>query len=483
MSAPALVEIPSGSCFVGGTWLAVSGESLIEVIDPATEAVIARVPEASQATIAAAFAAARDVQPSWSAMAPEARGAVLDRLAEQIELHGEQLARLASSEIGMPIRDSRAGQVRFPVAVLKVYADLARDYPWEERDASGTTLRREAAGVVLAITPWNFPVHQIIAKIAPALVAGCTVVLKPSELTPMNALFIAELARRAGLPAGAFNVVTGTGPLAGQALLTSGAFDVVSFTGSLAVGRHVGATAGAAIVRATLELGGKSPALVAPDADLDIAVATTVRNCFVNAGQKCNAPTRLLVPEDQRQAAVEIALRTAREYVIGDPQDDDTTMGPVSSAAARDRIRGFVQRARDAGATVHDTASSLPSRGYFVSPTVITDVAQSSEVVQEEVFGPVLVIQGYTSLDEAVGLANDSPYGLSAEVWSADVGTVRALARTIRAGQVRVNGVRTPMPPVSPFGGMKNSGIGRELGPLGLEEFVEVKAILGDPQS
>jgi len=212
-------------------------------------------------------------------------------------------------------------------------------------------------------------------------------------------------------------------------------------------------------------------------------VATTVRNCFVNAGQKCNAPTRLLVPEDQRQAAVEIALRTAREYVIGDPQDDDTTMGPVSSAAARDRIRGFVQRARDAGSTVHDTASSLPSRGYFVSPTVITDVAQSSEIVQEEVFGPVLVIQGYTSLDEAVGLANDSPYGLSAEVWSADVGTVRTLARTIRAGQVRVNGVRTPMPPVSPFGGMKNSGIGRELGPLGLEEFVEVKAILGDPQS
>lgn len=481
MSADSPFDIPSGVVFVDGAFVPVAS-GLIDVHDPSTGDVIGQVPEADDATVTAAFAAARRALLAWSATEPHHRAGLLEALAAQIDENAEALARLASREIGMPIRESRAGQARFPAEVLRVYARLARDHVWEWRDESGTTVRHEPAGVVLAITPWNFPVHQVIAKVAPALAAGCTVVLKPSEVTPLNALVLAELGRRAGLPAGVLNVVTGTGAGAGEALLVSGAYDVVSFTGSVRVGRHVGAVAGDSVARATLELGGKSPAVVAPDADFETAVATTIRNVYVNAGQKCNAPTRLLVPEGRREEAVAIAIRTAGEYVLGDPQDDATTMGPLSSSAQRERVSGFLDRARASGARVLEADVVVPETGFYLRPAIVTDVEQSDEIVQQEVFGPVVVVQGYTDLDHAVDLANGTEFGLSAEVWSADPATVHALARRIEAGQVRVNGVRTPMPPVSPFGGRKKSGLGRELGPAGLEEFLELKAILGDPE-
>lgn len=474
------VTFPSGVAFVGGEWMQDSGY-VIDVLDPSTETVLGHVTEASPDVVDAAFSAARQALPGWSSTPPEERARLLDSLAVQIDEHGEALARLASSEIGTPIREARGGQARFPAEVLRLYARITREYAWEYRDESGSTIRREAAGVVLAITPWNFPVHQIIAKVAPALAAGCTIVLKPSEVTPLNALFLAELCRRIGLPAGVFNVVTGTGAVTGEAMLTSGRYDVVSFTGSVKVGRHIGAIAGGSVVRATLELGGKSPAVVAPDADFELAVATTVRNCFVNAGQKCNAPTRLLVPADRREEAVQIALRTAEEFILGDPLDEKTTMGPLSSAGQRERVHGFLDRARSAGARVLEADVVVPTVGYYTRPAIVTDVAQDSEIVQEEVFGPVLVVQGYDTLDDAIRLANDTMFGLSAEIWSGDNNTAAHLAREIVAGQVRVNGVRTPMPPVSPFGGRKQSGLGRELGPYALDEFIELKAILGDP--
>src|SRR5690606_16044499 len=296
-----------------------------------------------------------------------------------------------------------------------------------------------------------------------------------------NALFLAALCDRIGLPPGVVNVLPGTGAVTGEALVQSRAYDLVSFTGPLTVGRRIGAIAGERIVRATLELGGKSPAVVLDDADLETAVRTTVTNCFTNAGQKCNAPTRLLVPERRRDEAVEIAVAAAESYVLGDPLDESTTMGPLVSQAQRHKVLGYLERT--AGRVVTGGAADGFDRGFFIRPAVITDVPEDDPAVREEIFGPVLVVLGHHGEDDAVRMANDTEYGLSAEVWSADPQRARRVARRIKAGQVRVNGVRTPRPPVSPFGGYKCSGLGREMGPFALEEFLEIKAILGDPEA
>ncbi|WP_200951241.1 aldehyde dehydrogenase family protein [Nocardioides sp. Root140] len=473
------LTIPQDAVFIGGQWEKVPGES-IAVVNPANGAVMGRVPNADAETGARAMAAARTALDDWSARPPAERADFLDALADALEAHGEQLARLASSEIGMPLAESRAVQASLPAKVLRSTAEIARTFAFESRDASGSTITREAVGVVLGITPWNFPVHQIIAKLAPALAAGCTLVLKPAELTPLNAVFIARLCEEVSLPPGVVNLVTGTGAETGEALVRGGGYDLVSFTGSLKIGRHIGAVAGEQVVRATLELGGKSPAVVLDDADLEAAVRTTVKNCFTNAGQKCNAPTRLLVPEARRAEAVAIATEAANAYVLGDPLEDGTTMGPLASPVQRDKVLGFLEAARAEGATVNG-GDLVDPNGLFVRPAIVTDVAEDATVVREEVFGPVLVVLGHSGEDDAVRLANDSEYGLSAEVWSGDEARAARLARRIKAGQVRVNGVRTPPLPISPFGGYKRSGLGREMGPFALEEFLEVKAILGDP--
>lgn len=475
------VTIPDGSVFLGGGFVAVD-DPRIDVAEPATGRVIGTVPDASPATVAQALADSREALRTWSRTSPSVRADLLDRIADELERHGDTLAELCTREIGMPIRESRPVNVDLPAKVLRSTAAIARDLAWDTRDASGSSVVREPVGVVLAVTPWNFPVHQIVAKLAPALAAGCTVVLKPAELTPLNALFLAEVCARAGLPAGVFDVVTGAGPTTGEALLQHDGWDMVSFTGSLAVGRHIGAVAGERIKRATLELGGKSPAVVLDDADLDAAVRTTVKNCMTNAGQKCNAPTRLLVPRGRLADAVRIAVDAADAYVLGDPLDPTTTMGPLVSETQRDRVLGHVHAARAAGATIATGGAPVDGTGWFFRPTIVTDVAEDATIVREEVFGPVLVVQGHDGDDDAVRMANDTRYGLSSEVWSGDDARARAAARRIRAGQVRVNGVRTPPLPVSPFGGYGESGLGREMGPFAVEEYLEVKAILGDPE-
>ncbi|GAB93710.1 putative aldehyde dehydrogenase [Gordonia rhizosphera NBRC 16068] len=469
--------VPDNSLFIGGRWIAPTDRETVPVVNPATGATIGSIVDGEQSDVDAAFAAARDALPGWSATSPGNRADLLDSLADTIHDHADELAVLASTEIGMPIAESRAGQAALPEAVLRSTADIARSMKWEYLDASGSTVIREPVGVVLGITPWNFPVHQIVAKLAPALAAGCTIVLKPAELTPLNALFLAGLCATAGIPSGVVNVVTGRGSTTGEKLVRSTDYDLVSFTGSLAVGRHIGSVAGDRVVRATLELGGKSPAVVADDADLEIAVRTTVKNCFTNAGQKCNAPTRLIVPEIDRARATEIAVSAARDYVLGDPLDAATTMGPLASPAQRDKVLGYVAGARSRGATV---SGGEPLHGLFVRPAIITDVAEDDPVARDEIFGPVLVILGHRGDADAMRIANDTPYGLSAEVWSSDVVRASNLARQIKAGQIRINGVRTPQPPIAPFGGYKASGLGRELGPFALDEYLEVKAVLGN---
>lgn len=476
------IVVPDRSVFVGGAFRAVPDEAPLQVEDPSTGRVVGTVVDASPALVADVLADSLEARPTWADTPPSVRADLLDRIADELDRHGDALAELCTREIGMPIRESRAVNVDLPVKVLRSTADIARSFAWDTRDASGSSIVREPVGVVLAITPWNFPVHQIVAKLAPALAAGCTVVLKPAELTPLNALFLAEVCARAGLPAGVFDVVTGTGATTGAALVDSEDWDMVSFTGSLAVGRRIGAVAGGRIKRATLELGGKSPAVVLDDADLDTAVRTTVRNCMTNAGQKCNAPTRLLVPADRLADAVRVAVDAADAYALGAPLDPATTMGPLVSEQQRARVLGHVDAARAAGATIATGGTAVDGDGWFLRPTIVTDVAEDAAIVRDEVFGPVLVVQGHDGDDDAVRMANDTRYGLSSEVWSADPDRARAAARRIRAGQVRVNGVRTPPLPVSPFGGYGESGLGREMGPFALEEYLEVKAVLGDPE-
>ncbi|MBY4575642.1 aldehyde dehydrogenase [Gordonia paraffinivorans] len=467
------------SLFIDGEWVTPADRERIPVLNPATEEVIGSIVDADASDAAAAFAAARKALPGWRALPVGERAAYLDALADAFRDRGEELARLATAEIGMPLAESRGVQAALPEQVLRSTAQAARDLAWEYQDASGSTVIREPVGVVLGITPWNFPVHQLVAKLAPALAAGCTIVLKPAELTPLNALFLADLCAAIGLPPGVVNLVTGRGSTTGETLVQSEAYDLVSFTGSLGIGRHIGEVAGRRIVRATLELGGKSPAVVMSDADLAAAVQTTVKNCFTNAGQKCNAPTRLIVPEARREEAMQIAAAAAASYRLGDPLDDDTTMGPLASEVQREKVLSYVAGARARGARVHGGGAAGFDRGYFVEPAIITDVAESDPVVQEEIFGPVLVLLGHHGEDDAIRLANDSPYGLSAEVWTADPAAARRLAEGIQAGQVRINGVRSPNPPIAPFGGYKASGLGRELGSFGLEEYLEVKAVLG----
>jgi aldehyde dehydrogenase (NAD+) len=400
------------------------------------------------------------------------RGAALDRLHTALAARAGDIARTVGLELGTPLKVARNVQTGLPLTVLRGYADTAAK-PADEETIGNSLVLHEPVGVVGAITPWNYPLHQIVAKVAAALAAGCTVVLKPSELTPLVAYLLIDAADEAGLPPGVLNLVPGTGPVVGAAIAGHAGVDMVSFTGSTATGRAVAHAAADRIARVALELGGKSANVILDDADLTRAVKIGVGNAFLNSGQTCTAWTRMLVHREVYDEAVSLAGAAAAAYRTGDPFDEATRLGPLVSAAQRDRVRGFIARA-DARLVAGGPDAPVPERGYFVAPTVFADVDPDSELAQEEIFGPVLSIIPFTDDDDAVRIANHSRYGLAGGVWGSDERAL-AVARRMRTGAVDVNG--GAFNPLAPFGGYKQSGIGRELGSYGLAEFQQVKAI------
>ncbi len=466
-------------CLIDGQWSTPPGP-VVEVIDPFTETIIGQVADAGAELVDSAVRSAQAAHRLWCRTDVDERAAVLERTADLLERDGETIAAVVTREMGMPISLARATQAELPAAVLRATARAARTLDWNT-DIDGATLLRRGSGVVGAITPWNMPVHQIVAKVSAALAAGSTVVLKASEMTPYDAEMLAGLFLEAGLPAGAFNLVTGVGPTTGAALAGHDTLAHMSFTGSVTAGRAVAALAGQALTRCTLELGGKSPAVILPDADLDTAIPSAIASGLVNSGQACNAPTRLLVPQSLVAEVTDLIRAAVAEHTLGDPTDPTTKQGPLASARQRDRVLDYVAGAVDAGGELL-TGTGKPydgsATGFFVEPTVITGLDENARAVREEIFGPVIALQTYTDIDDAVRIANDSAYGLSAEVWSGDTDRARAVANHLDVGQVKINGVRTRTRPAVPFGGVKNSGYGRELGALGIEEFTDVTAVM-----
>ncbi|MEU2789717.1 aldehyde dehydrogenase family protein [Streptomyces sp. NPDC007100] len=463
--------------YIDGSWRPAAGPDAIDVVNPADERVIATVPAGTAQDVDAAVRAARAALPAWARTAPAERAARLAALRDQLAAHAEEVAATVTAELGAPLAFSKAVHAGVPVAVAGSYAELAASYTFEEKIGNSTVLH-EPVGVVGAITPWNYPLHQIVAKVAPALAAGCTVVLKPAEDTPLVAQLFAECVAAAGLPPGVFNLVTGLGPVAGQALAGHPDVDLVSFTGSTAVGRKIGAIAGGAVKRCALELGGKSANVVLPSGDLGRAVGVGIANVMANSGQTCSAWTRMLVPADRYGEALELAAAAVAKYVPGDPLDGASRLGPVVSAAQRDRVRGYIERGVAEGARVVAGGPDAPEgreRGYYVRPTLFADVTPGMAIAQEEIFGPVVAVLPYADEDEAVRIANGTVYGLAGAVWAAGTDEAVAFARRLDTGQVDINGGR--FNPLAPFGGYKQSGFGRELGRHGLSEYLQTKSL------
>ncbi len=463
------------SFFIDGSWVPAFGRAPIPVINPETEEPIGSVPAGTAEDVDAAVAAARAAFASWAATPVPDRAALLSATADALEARKDEIARLISTEMGTPYSFSQFVQAGNPVLVLRTYVDLLETYSFEEQVANSLVVR-EPIGVVAAITPWNYPLHQVVAKVAAALAAGCTVVLKPSEVAPLSAFVLAEVFAAVGLPAGVFNLVTGVGAVVGEALAAHPDVDMVSFTGSTAAGRRVSEVAAATVKKVSLELGGKSAFVVLDDADFEQAVKVGLSMCFINGGQTCTAWTRLLVPADRQAEVVELARAGTAKYTVGGPFEEGTRIGPLANAGQLKKVRAYIEQAVADGATlVTGGAEPVRETGYFVAPTVFADVRPGSALEQEEVFGPVLAIVPYSDEDEAVAIANGTPYGLSGGVFSGDQDRAVALARRLRTGMVDINGGR--FNPLAPFCGYKQSGNGRELGVFGLEEFLEIKSL------
>jgi aldehyde dehydrogenase (NAD+) len=466
-----------GDQYIGGEWRPSIGREPIQVLNPATEEVIATVPAGTAEDVDAAVAAARAVARAWGATTPEERLVPLTRLRDGLAAHQAEIAETVVAELGAPIGFATSVQAGLPLAVAQSYLDILAGYEFTEK-VGNSVVYAEPAGVVAAITPWNYPLHQVVAKVFPALAAGCTVVLKPAEDTPLVARLFARLVDQAGFPAGVFNLVTGVGTVAGAALAEHPGVDLVSFTGSTAVGRRIAEAAGRGVRRVALELGGKSANVVLPGADLGRAVGVNVANVMSNSGQTCTAWTRLLVHQDQYEEAVAIAVQATASYVPGDPTDAETRIGPVVNAKQRERVRGYIETAVREGARIAVGGAEAPeglATGYYVRPTILADVTPQMTVAQEEIFGPVLSILAYRDEADALEIANDTEYGLAGGVWAADNETAVAFARGMDTGQIHINGGR--FNPVAPFGGYKRSGVGRELGRHGLEEFLQPKSL------
>lgn len=462
--------------FINGNWRTPAGPGLIDVESASTQETIGRVPEASPDDIDAAAEAASCAFETWSQTTPQERADWLDKIAAELELRTSDIAKTIAQEVGSPLSMATSIQAGLPVMVTKSYAQLARTYHFEETIGNSLILR-EPAGIVGAITPWNYPLHQIMAKVAPALAAGCTIILKPSELAPLNAFLLAEVCESIGLPPGVVNIVSGYGAVVGEAITTHPLVDLVSFTGSLRAGRRVMSLAADTIKKVTLELGGKSANVILEDAPLEKAVGIGVKNAMLNSGQTCSAWTRMIVPRAKQDEVIDIAVKTLGSLKVGDPLDASSRLGPLISGPQRARVESYVQTGKREGARLV-AGGGRPAefaRGYYVQPTLFADVQSQMTIAQEEIFGPVLSILPYDSENEAISIANDTIYGLAGGVWSADPDRAMQVARRVRAGQVDINGGRYN--PLAPFGGYKQSGVGRELGKYGLEEYFQVKAL------
>ncbi|MCW2717942.1 MAG: aldehyde dehydrogenase [Pseudonocardiales bacterium] len=449
------------------------GGEHIDVVDPATGRVVAAVPAGSAADVDRAVTAARSAFETWSTTPVVERAAVVKRISEGLKARGAEIAAAVTSEMGSPITFSRSVQAGLPVFTSGGVAGLAESFPWTE-EIGNSLVVREPVGVVGAITPWNYPLHQIVAKIAPALLAGCTVVLKPSEVAPLSAGILAEITAGAGLPAGAFNIVYGTGPVVGEAIAGHPDVDMVSFTGSTNAGKRVSVVASETVKRVALELGGKSANVILDDADLTKAVKVGLGNAWINGGQTCTAWTRMLVPASRHDEIVEMVAAAAARYTVGDPTQESTRIGPMSSVTQQGRVNGYIERGAADGATVAFSGEAVDGPGAYVRPTIFANVEPDAVIAQEEIFGPVLSVIPYADEEQAVAIANSTMYGLAGAVFG-EPDHALAVAKRLRTGQVDVNG--GAFNPMAPFGGYKQSGNGRELGRFGLEEFLEIKSI------
>jgi acyl-CoA reductase-like NAD-dependent aldehyde dehydrogenase len=463
------------SHYISGTWHKAQNPAVLEVHDSTTEEVMATVPQGTAEEAAQAVMAARAAFPSWSALSVEERCIYIDKIVAGLKARTDEMGTAIAREVGMPIKLAKMIQVGGPIFNWGNAAKVARAFHWEEKVGNSLVVR-EPIGVVGCITPWNFPLNQITLKVAPALAAGCTVVLKPSEIAPVNAMILTEIIHAAGLPAGVFNLVNGLGPVVGEVLATHPEVDMVSFTGSTRAGKRVAELAAATVKRVTLELGGKSASVILPDADLAAAVKGTIGACLLNSGQTCSAHTRMLVPAKRYNEVKTLVQAAIAKFTLGASLDENTRLGPLVSAAQRDRVLGFIRQGLEEGAELVAGGPDKPdfAHGYFVQPTVLR-VQPNDTLAREEIFGPVLVILIYEDEEEAIRIANDTIYGLGGGVWSVDLDHAVAVARQIRTGQVDINGA--PFNGNAPFGGYKQSGNGRENGKYGLEEFLEYKAL------